>query len=198
LEKYHLRVVTRWLPTPRHVRCGVGENLEITSKGYLSPFCFRELAETVTKYVRKGRLVHVRGRINIRNYTPDDGITRYMTEIVADQVKFLDKPATDAGDNSGTGSGQQRGGQGQQQDSASSDQRNQGQQNRSTNNRQQQGGYPINPAVISSGGNYNRSSNNNRTNQSNGYNNNRQNNNSSSGSQSRGSFSGQEAPWGNN
>lgn len=52
---------------------------------------WRNLAETCAKYLTKGRLVAVLGRIQTRNYEAQDGTRRYVTEIVADEVQFLDR-----------------------------------------------------------------------------------------------------------
>src|SRR5690606_1907883 len=51
---------------------------------------WRQQAEHCCKYLGKGRLVAVAGRIQVRNYDDKDGIRRYITEIVADEVQFLD------------------------------------------------------------------------------------------------------------
>ncbi len=53
---------------------------------------WRGLAETVGKYLGKGRLVAVSGRLQTRTYDAQDGTKRYITEIVASEVQFLDKP----------------------------------------------------------------------------------------------------------
>lgn len=50
---------------------------------------WRKLAETCGKYLAKGRLVAVAGRIQVRNYETQDGSRRYVTEVVADEVRFL-------------------------------------------------------------------------------------------------------------
>ena len=47
--------------------------------------------ENVANYMSKGRLIGISGRIQTRNYEGKDGIRRYVTEIVADEVKFLEK-----------------------------------------------------------------------------------------------------------
>lgn len=47
-------------------------------------------AETVANNLNKGRLVAVSGRIQTRSYDAKDGTRRYVTEIVADNVQFLD------------------------------------------------------------------------------------------------------------
>ena len=46
--------------------------------------------ENVANYMSKGRLIGISGRIQTRNYEGKDGIRRYITEIVADEVQFLD------------------------------------------------------------------------------------------------------------
>jgi single-strand DNA-binding protein len=52
---------------------------------------WRALAENCAKYLAKGRLVAVSGRIQTRNYETDDGKRKYITEVVADQVQFLER-----------------------------------------------------------------------------------------------------------
>lgn len=47
------------------------------------------LAETCSQYLTKGRLVYVEGRLQTRSYDDKDGIKRYSTEVVAQEVKFL-------------------------------------------------------------------------------------------------------------
>ena len=46
--------------------------------------------ENVANYMSKGKLIGISGRIQTRNYEGKDGIRRYVTEIVADEVQFLD------------------------------------------------------------------------------------------------------------
>lgn len=58
---------------------------------------WRQLAETCANYLRKGRLAAVEGRIEVRNYENKEGRRVYVTEVVADNVRFLDRSdATDA------------------------------------------------------------------------------------------------------
>ena len=47
-------------------------------------------AENVAKYLTKGRLVAVEGRIQTRNYDNNEGKKVYVTEVVALSVQFLD------------------------------------------------------------------------------------------------------------
>ncbi len=46
-------------------------------------------AETCGQYLSKGRQVFIEGRIQTRNYDDKDGNKRYITEIVARDVRFL-------------------------------------------------------------------------------------------------------------
>lgn len=47
-------------------------------------------AEFISKYVSKGRLLAVNGRLETRNYTDKNGNKQYVTEIVASNVYALD------------------------------------------------------------------------------------------------------------
>jgi single-strand DNA-binding protein len=47
-------------------------------------------AENCANYLGKGRLVGVQGRIQTRSYETNQGERRYVTEIIADRVQFLD------------------------------------------------------------------------------------------------------------
>jgi len=57
-------------------------------------------AENCANYLGKGRLVAVEGRLQIRSYETQDGQRRRVSEIVADEVKFLDRGGTSSGTNS--------------------------------------------------------------------------------------------------
>jgi single-strand DNA-binding protein len=51
---------------------------------------FGKTAELCDKYLAKGRLVGIQGRIQTGSYKTQNGDTRYTTEVYADRVKFLD------------------------------------------------------------------------------------------------------------
>lgn len=46
-------------------------------------------AEACAKVLKKGRLIHVQGRLQTRNWKDRDGGIHYTTEIVAQRVQFL-------------------------------------------------------------------------------------------------------------
>jgi len=64
------------------------------------PIGKRNLAETVAQYTRKGALVYVEGRIQTRSWEGQDGQKRRVTEIIANDVQFLE-PRGSAGGGGG-------------------------------------------------------------------------------------------------
>lgn len=50
---------------------------------------WRKQAENAAKYLRKGSQVGIAGTIQNRKYEATDGSTRYITEIIADEVQYL-------------------------------------------------------------------------------------------------------------
>ena len=57
-------------------------------------------AESVANYLGKGKLVAIRGRIQTRNWDAQDGTKRYATEVVAEQVQFLEWKDKESNQNS--------------------------------------------------------------------------------------------------
>lgn len=51
---------------------------------------WNKIAESAANYLSKGRLAGVAGRIQTRSYEANDGTRRYVTEVVADEVQFLE------------------------------------------------------------------------------------------------------------
>jgi single-strand DNA-binding protein len=64
---------------------------------------WRQLAETCANYLRKGRLTAVEGRIQIRNYENNEGKRVYVTEVIADNVRFLESSQNREGGNTSGG-----------------------------------------------------------------------------------------------
>ena len=50
---------------------------------------FNKTADTVNKYVQKGDLLGVEGKIQTGSYTANDGSKRYTTDVVVDGIDFL-------------------------------------------------------------------------------------------------------------
>ncbi|MEP1034028.1 single-stranded DNA-binding protein [Ekhidna sp.] len=74
---------------------------------------WRGLAEVVEKYVKKGDMIYVEGKLRTRSWEKD-GVTRYTTEVVGDNMTML------GGGSGGSSQGQQEGDySGKQQSQAS-------------------------------------------------------------------------------
>ncbi|MDR5684381.1 MAG: single-stranded DNA-binding protein [Armatimonadota bacterium] len=54
---------------------------------------WRKLAEQTSQHLSKGRLVAVDGRLQIRDYETQDGQKRRQAEVVAENIRFLDRRA---------------------------------------------------------------------------------------------------------
>ncbi|HHT43819.1 MAG TPA: single-stranded DNA-binding protein [Firmicutes bacterium] len=52
---------------------------------------WRKQAEVCANHLTKGRLVAIEGRLQIRSYDDQNGVRRKAAEVVADQVRFLDR-----------------------------------------------------------------------------------------------------------
>ena len=59
-----------------------------TTTEWVSLVAWRKLAEIIEKYVKKGQLVYVEGKMKTRNWEKD-GVKHYTTEIVVDTLKML-------------------------------------------------------------------------------------------------------------
>lgn len=50
---------------------------------------YRKLGEIAGQYLKKGSQVYIEGKLHTRKWTDKDGVERYTTEIVADEMKML-------------------------------------------------------------------------------------------------------------
>ena len=79
-----------------------GEQKELTEWHRIS--FFGRLAEIVGQYLKKGSSVYVEGRLQTRKYTDKDGIEKYATDIIAENMQMLGGRG-DAGGGMGGGMG---------------------------------------------------------------------------------------------
>ena len=93
---------------------------------------FGKLGEIAGEYLRKGSQVYVEGSIRYDKYTGQDGVERYTTDIIADEMQMLggrsegggggtERPARaprESSGGSGSGGGQRGGGAQRQQPAA--------------------------------------------------------------------------------
>lgn len=60
-----------------------------TECDFINIVTWRQQAEFVSKYFKKGNPILVCGQLQTRNYTDNQGNKRYATEVVADEVSFV-------------------------------------------------------------------------------------------------------------
>ena len=61
---------------------------------FINIVVWRKQAENCKNYIKQGSQVAIDGRIQTRTYDDQNGQKRYITEVVADNVQFLDSKAT--------------------------------------------------------------------------------------------------------
>jgi single-strand DNA-binding protein len=69
---------------------------------------YRKLAEIAGEYLKKGRPVYVEGRLQTRKWEKD-GVTRYTTEIIADNMQMLGSKGEGGGSNASYDGGMDQG-----------------------------------------------------------------------------------------
>ena len=63
---------------------------------FISVVAWRQLGETCGRYLSKGKLAAVDGRLQLRRYEDKDGNNRLAAEVVADNVRFLSPKSDDS------------------------------------------------------------------------------------------------------
>ncbi len=94
--------VTSFSVAVNRIRSGTdGERKEETE--WFSVVAWNKLAEICNQFVGKGARIYVEGRLQTRSWDGQDGQKRYRTEIIANDVQFLDRKgaATDGGGEAG-------------------------------------------------------------------------------------------------
>lgn len=76
----------------RQYSAGDGERREETE--WFRVVAWNKLAELCNQYLQKGRRVYVEGRLQTRSWDGQDGQKRYSTEVIANEVQFLDRAAS--------------------------------------------------------------------------------------------------------
>lgn len=70
--------------------------------------CFGKLADIASRYLNKGGLVLIEGRIKTRNWTNNQGVKQYRTEIIAESMQLGPKGAGSTGGSSSNYGGYNR------------------------------------------------------------------------------------------
>lgn len=58
---------------------------------FMNIVCWRKIADQAANYVKKGMLILIEGRIQIRTYDDSEGEKKWVTEIVANHLRMLEK-----------------------------------------------------------------------------------------------------------
>jgi single-strand DNA-binding protein len=77
------------LATNEHFKNKSGELVETVE--FHKIVAWRHLADLAEKYIRKGRQLYVEGKITNRQYDDKDGNKKFISEIVADNIRLLGK-----------------------------------------------------------------------------------------------------------
>ena len=56
---------------------------------FLPCVAFRQTADFISKFFKKGNMICLDGRVQTRNYDAADGSKRYVTEVVVENVEFV-------------------------------------------------------------------------------------------------------------
>ncbi len=85
-------VCTFTLAVDRSFKSASGER----ETDFIPVVVWRQLGETCGRYLAKGKLAAVDGRLQIRSYKDKDGNNRIAAEVVADNVRFLSPKSDDS------------------------------------------------------------------------------------------------------
>lgn len=66
------------------------QNQQDTAADFITCVAWRNQADFVSQYFTKGSAICVVGRLQTRNYTDQQGVKRYVTEVNVDEVNFVD------------------------------------------------------------------------------------------------------------
>ena len=102
------KVATFTLATTERFKDRSGETRENTE--WHNIVAWRNSADLAEKFIHKGTMIYVEGRLRTRSYTDQAGVQKYTTEVVADNIQLLSRRP----DDEGADGQQQYGGQGQQ------------------------------------------------------------------------------------
>ena len=61
---------------------------------FINVVCFDKQAENLCRYMTKGRLISVDGRIQTRSYDNQEGKKVYVTEVVANNIQYLESKSS--------------------------------------------------------------------------------------------------------
>jgi len=83
-----------------------GEKQERTE--WVNCSAFGKLAEIIGEYVKKGSKIYIDGKMRTEKYTGNDGVEKYATKIIVDNMQMLDSKSDNNASNTTQNSGQQQ------------------------------------------------------------------------------------------
>ena len=66
------------------------ENQQQPTADFINIVAWEKLADFCGKYLSKGRKILVEGRLQTRMYEAQDGTKKYFTEVISDNIEFMD------------------------------------------------------------------------------------------------------------
>ncbi len=67
-----------------------GKNGEENTADFINVTAWRQTAEFITRYFKKASSICIVGTLQNRNWTDNNGVKHYATEVVADEAYFVD------------------------------------------------------------------------------------------------------------
>lgn len=64
---------------------------------FINCVAWRNQAENLAKYIKKGGQIAVEGSIQTRSYDDPNGVRKFVTEVICNQITFLESKKTDSG-----------------------------------------------------------------------------------------------------
>jgi single-strand DNA-binding protein len=103
-----VQLIGRWTSDPelRYAATGtavctatlaVNRRFKKDEADFLRVVMFKQTAEAAANYTKKGSQVAITGTIQTGSYTKDDGTKVFTTDIIADNLEFLEKKSADSG-----------------------------------------------------------------------------------------------------
>lgn len=93
IREGNVTVAALSIATTRKWRDKAGEAQSETEWHRVS--AFGRLAEIISQYVRKGDPIYIEGRLRTRKYEDKQGVERWVTEIIAEQLQLLRQKDSD-------------------------------------------------------------------------------------------------------
>ena len=63
---------------------------------FINCVCFGKRGESINQYFHKGSRIAVQGRLQVSNYTDQQGNKRYSTDVIVEDFEFIDTKADNA------------------------------------------------------------------------------------------------------